>query len=148
IADARQRVEKLEEALKAVKDQESDEAKKLKAEIEAIRQQTPQYDSRMAHTVEEASLFVLPDGPEMTKLDVRKRQPRDLPVFRRGNPGNPGEIIPRRFIEVLSADQPRVFQSGSGRRELADSLFDEARGLTARVIVNRIWSNHFGRGLV
>ncbi len=148
IVEARQRVDKLEEALKAIKDKESEDAKKLTAEIDSHRKSTPQFDARMAHTVEEASLYVLPDGPEMTKLDIRKRQPRDLPIFRRGNPGNPGEIVPRRFIEVLSSGSPSPFISGSGRREFADSLFHDARGLTARVLVNRIWSFHFGRGLV
>ena len=148
IVEARQRVDKLDEALKAIKDKESEEAKKLIAEIDGLRKSTPQFDARMAHTVEEASLYVLPDGPEMTKLDVRKRQPRDLPIFRRGNPGNPGEIVPRRFIEVLSPGTPSPFTSGSGRRDFAESLFQEARGLTARVLVNRIWSHHFGKGLV
>lgn len=148
IAEARQKVDALEESLKAVKEKESDEAKKLKADIEAIRSSTPHFGERMAHTVEEASVFVLPDGPEMTKLDVRKRQPRDLPVFRRGNPGNPGEVVPRRFLEVLSPTSPKPFLSGSGRREFAEALFRESRGLTARVMVNRIWSYHFGKGLV
>jgi cytochrome c553 len=148
IAAARQRVNHLDESLKPIKDKESEEAKKLIAEIESIRKTTPQFDARMAHTVEEASLFILPDGPDSTKLDVRKGQPRDLPVFRRGNPSNPGEIVPRRFIEVLSQETPRRFVNGSGRREFVQGLFDEAKGLTARVYANRIWSNHFGRGLV
>lgn len=148
IADARQRVEKLEEALKAITDKESEAAKKTKAEIEEIRKSTPQFDAQMAHTVEEASIHVLPDGPEMTKLDVRRNQPRDLPVYRRGNPANPGEIVPRRFVEVLSTSTPQPYTSGSGRRELADSLFGDGRGLTSRVMVNRLWSHHFGRGLV
>ncbi len=148
VVEARMQVGKLEEALKVMKDKESVEAKKMSADIEGLRKSTPQFDAHMAHTVEEASLFVLPDGPDKTKLDVRKKQPRDLPVFRRGNPGNPGEIVPRRFIEVLSPTTPQPFVSGSGRREFAESLFREARGLTARVIVNRVWSNHFGRGLV
>ena len=148
IVEARQRVDKMEEALKAIKDKESDAAKKLIVEIDTVRKATPQFDARMAHTVEEASLYVLPDGPEMTKLDIRKRQPRDLPIFRRGNPGNPGEIVPRRFIEVLSPGPPTPFTSGSGRQEFAESLFQHGKGLTARVLVNRIWSHHFGRGLV
>ncbi len=148
IAEARQRVGQLEEALKPIKDKESEEARKLIAEMELLRKTTPQFDARMAHTVEEASLYVLPDGPDMTRLDVRKRQPRDLPVFRRGNPGNPGEIVPRRFIEVLSSEPPQPFISGSGRHEFVESVFEKAPGLTARVMVNRIWSHHFGRGLV
>ncbi|HEY0983920.1 DUF1549 domain-containing protein, partial [Schlesneria sp.] len=117
---ARVKVGELEDRLKAVKDKESEEAKNLTAEIEAIRKSTPQFDARMAHTVEEASLYVMPDGPDRTKLDVRKGQPRDLPVFRRGNPGNPGEIVPRRFLEVLSPSTPTPFVKGSGRREFAE----------------------------
>lgn len=148
VADARHKVGQLEERLKEMKDKESEDAKKVAAEIEEIRKSTPQFDSRMAHTVEEASLFVMPDGPDRTKLDVRKNQARDLPVFRRGNPGNPGEIVPRRFLEVLSPSTPPPFVKGSGRREFAEALFHESQGLTARVIANRTWSNHFSRGLV
>ncbi|WP_373653741.1 PSD1 and planctomycete cytochrome C domain-containing protein [Schlesneria sp. DSM 10557] len=145
---ARVKVGELEDRLKAVKDKESEEAKNLTAEIEAIRKSTPQFDARMAHTVEEASLYVMPDGPDRTKLDVRKGQPRDLPVFRRGNPGNPGEIVPRRFLEVLSPSTPTPFVKGSGRREFAEALFHESQALTARVITNRLWAHHFGRGIV
>ena len=148
IVIARERVSQLEESLKPIKDKESEAARKLMAEIDQLRQSTPLFDARMAHTVEDASLFVLPDGPDSTKLDVRKRQSRDLPVFRRGNPANPGELVPRRFIEVLSSETPQPFASGSGRREFAEALFREAKAITARVMVNRIWSHHFGRGLV
>jgi len=148
IADARKQVDKLEEALKAIADKTCEEAKKLTTDIENIKSGTPQFSARMAHTVEEASIFVLPDGPDKTMLDVRKGQSRDLPVFRRGNPANTGEIVPRRFIEVLSPGSPTNFRSGSGRRELVDAFFHESRGLTSRVMVNRIWSHHFGRGIV
>ena len=129
-----------------MKEKESDEAKKLKADIEAIKNSTPMFDSRMAHTVEEASIFVMPDGPDRTKLDVRKKEFRDLPVFRRGNPGNPGDLVPRRFIEVLSPSAPKPFESGSGRREFAEALFHEAKGLTAhadrgvRRLVEPFWT--------
>lgn len=148
VAEARQRVDQLIEALKVIKDKESDEAKKMQSDIEGLKRSTPLFDARMAHTVEEASIFVLPDGPEMTRLDVRKKEPRDLPIFRRGNPGNPGDIVRRRFIEVLSPHTPQPFQTGSGRREFAECLFHESKGLTARVIANRIWLNHFGKGIV
>ena len=32
--------------------------------------------------------------------------------------------------------------------ELADAIADPANPLTARVIVNRVWQHHFGRGIV
>jgi hypothetical protein len=51
-------------------------------------------------------------------------------------------------LEVLSPGERRTFQRGSGRRELAESIFSEGAPLAARVIVNRVWRHHFGRGLV
>ena len=39
-------------------------------------------------------------------------------------------------------------ETGSGRRELADWITVDCRDLMARVIVNRVWQHHFGRGLV
>jgi hypothetical protein len=66
----------------------------------------------------------------------------------RGNPANQGETAPRRFLKVLSSDTPPPFSKGSGRLELANAIASRENPLTARVIVNRIWQHHFGRGLV
>ena len=43
---------------------------------------------------------------------------------------------------------PQPFTEGSGRRELAAAVITDAGPLLARVIVNRVWLHHFGRGLV
>jgi hypothetical protein len=69
-------------------------------------------------------------------------------VQRRGNPASPGPVVPRRFLAVLSAAEPRPFREGSGRRALAQALVTEGGPLAARVIVNRVWKHHFGEGLV
>ncbi|MDG2131248.1 MAG: DUF1553 domain-containing protein [Fuerstiella sp.] len=72
----------------------------------------------------------------------------DMHVYIRGNPARKREVAPRRFLRVLAgADRPH-FQNGSGRRELADAIASPENPLTARVIVNRIWQHHFGRGIV
>lgn len=73
-------------------------------------------------------------------------KPANLRVHLRGDPENLGEEVPRHFLAVLSEHEPRPFQSGSGRLELAQAI--AGHPLTARVIANRIWSLHFGRGIV
>jgi hypothetical protein len=68
-------------------------------------------------------------------------------VFVRGNPNNLGMEAPAHFLSVLSKD-PKPFTNGSGRLELANAIASEENPLTARVIVNRVWGWHFGRGIV
>ncbi len=74
-------------------------------------------------------------------------QPVNLKVHLRGSPYNLGDEVPRRFIAVLSTDaEANTFRQGSGRLELAEAIAHHP--LTARVMVNRIWQHHFGRGIV
>jgi hypothetical protein len=74
--------------------------------------------------------------------------PTDLHVFVRGNPAQQGELAPRRFLRVLSSAEPPPFSKGSGRLDLAQAIASPDNPLTARVIVNRVWAWHFGRGIV
>ena len=75
-------------------------------------------------------------------------QPVDPHVFLRGNPGRPGPAVPRRFLRLLAGPGRQPFQKGSGRLELARAIADADNPLTARVLVNRVWHWHFGKGLV
>jgi hypothetical protein len=79
---------------------------------------------------------------------VREGKPTDLTVFVRGDVTNKGAVVPRRFLHVLCEETPPAFREGSGRRELAESIVDPHNPLTARVIVNRVWGQLFGRPLV
>jgi mono/diheme cytochrome c family protein len=72
----------------------------------------------------------------------------DARVNIRGNPRTPGEIVPRRFVEVLGGADRSSAEPGSGRLELARRIADPANPLTGRVLVNRLWKGHFGEGLV
>jgi hypothetical protein len=76
------------------------------------------------------------------------RHPFDPHVFVRGNPGRAGKPVPRRFLRVLSGADRTPFRQGSGRLELARAIASPSNPLTARVLVNRIWLEHFGVGLV
>jgi hypothetical protein len=79
---------------------------------------------------------------------VRDKKPQDLHVFLRGNTETKGDLVPRRFLRVLSKNEPKPFTQGSGRLELAESIVSPDNPLTGRVIVNRVWAMFFGRGLV
>lgn len=74
--------------------------------------------------------------------------PVDLKVYVRGNPARLGDLAPRRFLHIIAGDDPKRFTEGSGRKELAEAIADPKNPLTARVFVNRIWQQHFGRGIV
>lgn len=145
---ARQQVKDLAAKLKPLKEKKLPEADAIEQQIAEIKKATPHFDEPWAHVLREASLFVLPDGSDATKLEYREVVARDLPVFRRGNPSNPGDIVPRRFLTVFQGNELSPFKQGSGRAELADSLLKQSGGLLARVIVNRIWDQHFHGGLV
>jgi hypothetical protein len=86
--------------------------------------------------------------PEEAVHIVRDKEPRDLNVMIRGDVNNTGPVAPRRFVTVLSSAEPAKFEHGSGRLDLANAIADRGNPLTARVIVNRIWAQHFGRPLV
>ncbi len=74
--------------------------------------------------------------------------PADMKVYVRGNFKNLGDVAPRRFLRVLAGDNPSPFTHGSGRLDLAEVIASKDNPLTARVIVNRVWHWHFGRGIV
>ena len=75
-------------------------------------------------------------------------EPKNEHVYIRGNKANLGDEVPRRFLSVLSDGEPKPFTKGSGRLELAEAIANPQNPLTARVMVNRIWLNHFGQALV
>jgi hypothetical protein len=79
---------------------------------------------------------------------VREGTVADLNVFVRGDVNNKGTVVPRRFLRVLCAGEPAPFKDGSGRRELAEAIAARDNPLTARVIVNRLWGQFFGRSIV
>ena len=72
---------------------------------------------------------------------------QDARLQNRGEPTMPGEPVPRRNLELLGG-QGLADSRGSGRLDLARWLTDPRNPLPARVMANRIWQGHFGRGLV
>jgi len=69
-------------------------------------------------------------------------------VHIRGNPKNLGDLVDRRFLEALPGGNEPLECNGSGRLELAQRMASADNPLLARVLVNRLWKQHFGTGLV
>jgi mono/diheme cytochrome c family protein len=106
-----------------------EELKKLRSEVEKWRATGPGAPPRAMALTDSA----IPVTPR---------------VFLRGNPHNLGPAVPRQFLECLSGSDRKPFADGSGRLELARAITDPKNPLTARVFVNRVWQQLFGRGIV
>ena len=108
--------------------------KSVKAEIEGLQDTLKRLESQT---------FILPMA-----MGVTDGNATELPIFVRGDHNRPAKKLqPRQFPRILSDAQPLTGKT-SGRLELAKWITDEKNPLTARVIVNRVWRWHFGRGLV
>lgn len=70
---------------------------------------------------------------------------KNVRLQQRGDPEKPGDEVPRRWPSILGGD-PVPADAGSGRRELGDWIVNSP--VAARVMANRIWEWHFGKGLV
>lgn len=78
---------------------------------------------------------------------VAEGETRNARIHKRGNHEDLGEEVPRTHPALLGGGTLGGPHS-SGRRALADRIASADSPLSARVMVNRIWAWHFGRGLV
>ncbi|MCA9154260.1 MAG: PSD1 domain-containing protein [Planctomycetales bacterium] len=83
-------------------------------------------------------------------MGVRDRdKPADAKINIKGESSKTGDAVPRGFLSAC--DLPvaiEVDASQSGRRQLAEWITHPAHPLTGRVIVNRVWQQMFGEGIV
>ena len=89
-------------------------------------------------------------------VSERGSQAPETFLFPRGNPHAEPKAENRvepAFLEVLDPPEPRIVPPADGkstgrRLALAEWITSPENPLTARVIVNRLWQHHFGRGIV
>ena len=88
--------------------------------------------------------------PEFPKaMGVTDGEIADTAIHNRGSHWTLGAQVPRRFLRVISGDvQTPVGPKESGRLQLAQWMTQPSHPLTARVMANRIWRWHFGKGIV
>jgi len=124
-------VKKLEKERDAAKD---DERKRLDGEVKKAREAADRH-GKQPLPFEQA--YAVAEG----KVD-------DAAVQRKGDPAQVGDIVPRHFPGVMGGQELPETDRSSGRRQLADWIVDRGNPLTARVLANRLWLYHFGKGLV
>ena len=101
-----------------------------------------------AEAVRQELSTLLAQGPFPMTYGISEGTPHNVRTQLRGEPDRPGVEVPRSFIAVLGESALPAEVKGSGRLELSRWLTRPDNPLTARVMVNRIWQYHFGRGLV
>jgi len=95
-----------------------------------------------------------PSSNQYPVLAVAESGDHPIHVLRRGNPALPGPLVSPAFPSIFGESKvaiPASYKKGnsSGRRRvLAEWLASPENPMTARVMVNRIWQYHFGRGIV
>ena len=140
--------EPVKKALQSVREDERPNGDNL-AKMEAVFEPEKKIELDKWRQTQEALKKNVPTTPEFAMAMADNAQPRDMRVFKRGNPGNPGDEAPRRFPLCLTpAGAVRPIWKDSGRLELAQAIASKDNPRTARVFVNRVWMQHFGAGLV
>jgi hypothetical protein len=87
-----------------------------------------------------------PDVPRA--YAVREGEGHNARMQYKGDNKKRGEEVPRGFLTVLGGQKLADEEKGSGRKQLAEWITDPQNPVTARVMVNRIWEGHFGKGIV
>jgi hypothetical protein len=89
-----------------------------------------------------------PGSPPRAMVLAEDPNPQETFVFLRGNPLARGEKVQPKFLSPLPSEIAGVFENGKRRLGLAKAVVSDRNPLTRRVLVNWVWQNHFGVGLV
>jgi len=163
-------IESVETEWREVLKSNAEETALLDVAMEQVRRAMYAADFPATMTVDESEdLYALDESTEVRKhfaaiervylekwntvqprsmLMADRPSPDEQRVFLRGDANRLGPRVDRHIPAVYTGNRARPIERGSGRLALADAITSEFNPLTARVIVNRVWAWHFGRGLV
>ena len=109
---------------------------------------SPSVSAQLAELIRQRRELERQIPPSEFAMLAHDDQPHNVKVHIRGNHTSLGAEVPRGFLKVVAHGNPRPAPDESGRLEMAAWLSSADNPLTARVMVNRIWQHHFGRGIV
>jgi hypothetical protein len=123
------------------------ELKMLKAKLKPLP--GPERDA-METQIAQKEAELLPPLPVLQTVEDNPAEYVPVRVLARGDSGSPGDHVGIRPLGILLPDGAPEWgdRIPTPRLELAKWITDAANPLTARVMVNRIWMNHFGAGIV
>ncbi len=91
-------------------------------------------------------------APAVMVFTDRGQKPRETHLLWRGQAGNKGPQVAAGIPQILSqsaaAKPPENANANANRSALAEWIASPDNPLTWRVMANRVWQHHFGRGLV
>jgi hypothetical protein len=149
LAKADAEIKRLEAALAdAKKAAEKTDTAKTDAEKAAKKKQVDEATAAVAEAKKQRAKLVEGAPIVNSAYAVAEATPADAKIQLRGDPKRLGDVVPRHFPAVLGNQTLAAKTPTSGRLELANWIVDPKNPLTARVMVNRIWQHHFGKGIV
>ncbi|MDR3635570.1 MAG: DUF1549 domain-containing protein [Isosphaeraceae bacterium] len=108
---------------------------------------------RLRHELERLNDQQVPAEKALCVSEMGAQAPETF-VLMRGNPHVPGDKVEPGFLQVVTTANPVIptadpsAKTSGRRRVLADWVASPDNPLTARVLANRLWQHHFGRGIV
>ena len=110
---------------------------------------TPADADRDLHAAEKRQQEIVAKADAMPKAyAVTEGRSRNARIHKKGEPRDLGDEVPRGWLALFGGQTLPAEEKGSGRLQLAQWLTEPENPLVSRVIVNRIWQHHFGRGIV
>ena len=166
LAETRNKIEAVVSQIKAIEDaliphlegveRDDFQAEQYRAEIieKHVPKDVSRADFRRYQTLNREKSTLQRARPQALCVSEAGASPPETTILVRGNPRSPDKQVEPGFPSVITPEPPALptpsgTAGSSGRRlVLAEWITRPSNPLTARVMVNRIWQHHFGRGLV
>ena len=131
-------------ALEARSDRNQNDGERNQQTIRDIRSL-----QRQEATIQEKLNTVDAQGkPQAYCMGMQPAAPANAYLFEKGEVGKPRQQVQRGFVQVIGGEKKEISRTESGRKQLAEWITSKDNPLTARVMVNNVWTKLVGQGIV